>query len=96
MTDTESNILDTRLKGVTVRIAWQFIAGIASVIFSILFTYFSLKSTIHDLGLNQSRIDAIQDIRIDALKSDGSLRDLKIKDLTEQINELKASQKQKP
>lgn len=89
MNEMEHNVLDTQIKGITVKIFWQFVAGWTSIVFTLLFTYFSLKAQINDQALTQGRTDAIQDLRIDGIKRDVELQNLQIKDINERVNELK-------
>ena len=84
------DILNAQIKGVTVKIAWQFFAGWTSLVCFAVFAYVNIKSEIREQGLGQSRTDAIQDLRIDALKRDVELETLQIKDLNERYNELKS------
>lgn len=84
--------LDTPIKGLTVKNAWQIMAGWTSIIITLLFTYYSLKAQIQDQGLTQGRTDAIQDLRIDGMKRDIELQNLQIRDLNERFNEFKAAQ----
>lgn len=91
MSEQETNILDTHLKGITARLLWQAFAGWTSLIITLLVTYYSLKAQIHDSTLQQSRTDAIQDMRLDGMKRDIELQNLQIKDLNERYNELKSS-----
>jgi hypothetical protein len=93
MSAEEKDVLDTQIKGITVKIAWRIIAGYTSIIVSIFFIYFSLKSSINDASLVQARTDAIQDLRIDGLKRDIELENLQIRDLNERFNELKSQTK---
>ena len=89
MQQQEQNILDTQVKGITIKIAWQFIAGYTSILATLFFIYFSLKAQINDFSLIQGRTDAIQDLRMDGMKRDIDLQTLQIKDLNERFNELK-------
>lgn len=88
MSESE-NIMQKEIKGISARILWQAFAGWTTIIFTLLGVYFSLKSEISNANLVQSRIDAIQDIRIDAVRRDVELNTLKIKDLTERFEEKK-------
>jgi hypothetical protein len=90
MGEQEQTILDTQVKGITARLLWQAFAGWTSLVVVLLGIYFSLKSQIKDSTLEQSRIDAIQDLRLDGMKRDIELQNLQIKDLDERYNELKS------
>ena len=59
--------MEREIKGITARILWQAFAGWTTMIITLLGVYFSLKSEISNGNLVQSRTDAIQDIRIDAI-----------------------------
>jgi hypothetical protein len=86
-------IIDTPIKGVTGRILWYVLSAWTSIIVAIMFNYFSLKDQFHDSTLEQSKTDAIQDLRIDGIKRDIELQTLQIKDLNERFNEMQAQQK---
>ncbi len=88
MSESE-NIMQKEIKGISARILWQAFAGWTTMIFTLLWVYFSLKSEISNANLVQSRIDAIQDIRIDAVKRDVELNALKIKDMNQRLDEKK-------
>ncbi len=90
MSEQEKTIMDMQIKGFTVRLFWQIFAGYTSLICTVLFTYFSLKTQIRDKDLEQAKIDAIQDLRLDGMKRDIELQNLQIKDLNERYNELKS------
>lgn len=93
MSQEENNIWNTHLKGITARLLWQALAGWTSLIITLLVTYYSLKAQIHDSSLQQSRTDALQDMRIDGMKRDIELQNLQIKDLNERYNEIKSLNK---
>jgi len=93
MDNEERTIVDTNLKGVTLKLFWQFLAGWTTLIFLGLSCFFALKEQINNIGLIQGKTDAIQDMRIDAIKRDIEIQTLQIKDLNERYNELKSLQK---
>lgn len=86
---TEKGIFDTQLRGVTIKMAWQFFAGWTSLVAFAIYAYLNVIGKINEFGLGQSRVDAIQDVRIDAMKRDIDLQTLQIKDLKERYDELK-------
>jgi hypothetical protein len=86
----QQTILDQHLRGVTARLLWQGIIGWTSIVVSILVVFFELKSQINDIPLGQSKTDAIQDMRIETLKTNLDVLQLQIKDLNERFNELQS------
>ena len=86
----QKEISETQLKGVTVKVFWQFFTGWTTIVAAVLFSYSSLKESIKDIKYDQDKTNAIQDIRIDQNKNINDLQDLKIRDVQEQINELKS------
>ncbi len=89
MSESGNNIMEKEIKGISARILWQAFAGWTTMIFTLLAVYFSLKSEISNANLVQSRTDAIQDIRIDAVKREVEINTLKMKDMNQRLDEKK-------
>jgi hypothetical protein len=87
--DRNTDLLDNKLE-IKTKNAWYIFAGWSTLLFSVLFQYFSLKQQITDAGLNQSKTDALQDLRLDGFKRDIEIQNLQIKDLNERYNELQS------
>lgn len=71
------------LKGITIKNLLVTIVSTASIVASVMASYFQLKNDIHDLKINQETQNRIYDIRLKIAESEISL-------LQQQVDELRA------
>ena len=71
------------LKGITIKNLLVTIVSTASIVASVMTSYFQLKNDIHDLKINQETQNRIYDVRLKVVESQISL-------LQQQIDEIRA------
>jgi hypothetical protein len=71
------------LKGITIKNLLVTIVSTASIVASVMASYFQLKNDIHDLKINQETQNRIYDVRLKVVESEISL-------LQQQVDELRA------
>lgn len=71
------------LKGITIRNLVVTIVSTASIVASVMATYFQLKDSIHDLEINQKTQNRVNEIRLKVLENQVAV-------LQHEVDELKA------
>lgn len=77
------------LKGITVKNMLVTIISTASIVASVMTTYFNLKSDVNDLRNQQETIDRVNDIRLKVLESEVNI-------LQQQVQEIKYNKQSTP
>src|ERR1700712_2754261 len=77
------------LKGITVKNMFVTIISTASIVASVMTTYFNLKSDVSDLRARQETTDRVNEIRLKVLESQVSI-------LQQQVQEIKYNKPQTP
>ena len=77
------------LKGITVKNMLVTIISTASIVASVMTTYFNLKSDVSDLRNHQETIDRVNDIRLKVLESEVNI-------LQQQVQQIKYNKQSTP
>ena len=77
------------LKGITVKNMLVTIISTASIVASVMTTYFNLKNDVNDLRNQQETIDRVNDIRLKVLESQVNI-------LQQQVQEIKYNKQSTP
>ena len=77
------------LKGITVKNMLVTIVSTASIVASVMTTYFNLKNDVNDLRNQQETIDRVNDIRLKVLESQVNI-------LQQQVQEIKYNKQSTP